>query len=467
MGYGTTDTWRVWSDLRRKEDDLKWCGHRPGSEQHYDSMGRAAHAASHLCGWGNEQMGRVDRVRQALAESGPSAQHMIARRLSGINLSTIWHILISVCEDIALYYGGSVVAGGLIGGFGGAFLGGVGAVPGAAAGAAVGSYVGGAVLSMLGLKSLVLGVVQSVPEALDYYKKGFLEAWGPTRQDRLQGFGMTARGSPSSAAFYLAHGHVIMVTTILAVLLAYVTRGKGDKAALLKEIEQSPRLGPKVAKWVEQNEEKLRHHPALQWRGSGGAGALPREEPPLPSRRARREPERSRPSGMPKKTVPCFKTKSLPQGSVPEFDRQLTGQETGINNMTVDEYLNGREAFESEKSTRSSSIARNARASYEGKMTFAVAKKLQEEGLSLIEADKKAEQIAAEKMKTLAALHIPDMIAGGKDVIGDFGDRNINSRIGAQWNKGGRLAELDKAANALPQAIRAITKMNVKLERCK
>ncbi|SIR89775.1 hypothetical protein SAMN05880566_1371, partial [Janthinobacterium sp. TND4EL3] len=31
-------------------------------------------------------------------------------------LSSIWSILMAVCEDIALYYGGSVIAGGLIGG---------------------------------------------------------------------------------------------------------------------------------------------------------------------------------------------------------------------------------------------------------------------------------------------------------------------------------------------------------------
>ena len=221
-------------------------------------------------GWSNDNTLRS--IPALLTVRVASAQHLIASRLSGINLSSIWGILMAVCEDIALYYGGSVIAGGLIGGVGGVFLGGVGAIPGAAAGAAAGSHVGGAVLSMLGLKSLVAGVFQSVPEALEYYETGFREAWGPTRQDRLSCFGATAWGSPSAAAFHLAQGHVIMVTTILAVLLAYVTRGRGDKAAALKEISQSPRLGPKVAQWVEQNEVELSHHPLLRPRDGGGHG---------------------------------------------------------------------------------------------------------------------------------------------------------------------------------------------------
>lgn len=413
-------------------------------------------------GWSNDNTLRS--IPALLTVRVASAQHLIASRLSGINLSSIWGILMAVCEDIALYYGGSVIAGGLIGGVGGVFLGGVGAIPGAAAGAAAGSHVGGAVLSMLGLKSLVAGVFQSVPEALEYYETGFREAWGPTRQDRLSCFGATAWGSPSAAAFHLAQGHVIMVTTILAVLLAYVTRGRGDKAAALKEISQSPRLGPKVAQWVEQNEVELSHHPLLRPRDGGG---MAHDEPPPPRRRgAGREPERFRPNGMPKKKVPCFKTNGLPQGKVPEFDRQLAGQEAGINNMTVEEYVKGREAFGSGKSMRDPSIARKARENYQEKLRRNLIGEYQATGLSPRAAEEKAMQDAVEKMRTLAALHTPDMVAAGEDKIGDFGDRNINSRIGAQWNKGQRLVELDKAANAIPESMRS-TKMNAKLERCK
>lgn len=191
------------------------------------------------------------------------------------------------------------------------------------------------------------------------------------------------------------------------------------------------------------------------------------DEPPPPRRRgAGREPERFRPNGMPKKKVPCFKTNGLPQGKVPEFDRQLAGQEAGINNMTVEEYVKGREAFGSGKSMRDPSIARKARENYQEKLRRNLIGEYQATGLSPRAAEEKAMQDAVEKMRTLAALHTPDMVAAGEDKIGDFGDRNINSRIGAQWNKGQRLVELDKAANAIPESMRS-TKMNAKLERCK
>ena len=64
--------------------------------------------------------------------------------------------------------------------------------------------------------------------------------------------------------------------------MAYLTRGRGDKAVVLQEIRQSPRLGPKVAHWMEQNEDKLRNHPALQPKRSE---ALSREEAPPPPKK--------------------------------------------------------------------------------------------------------------------------------------------------------------------------------------
>lgn len=460
--YGITEMWRVWRDLERKEDDLRWGGSYPGSGQQYDSMGRRASSSSYGS-WAHEQMSRVSRVRQALSDSGPMAQRLAVERLSGINLSTIWHILLEACKDVALYYGGSVAAGGIIGGVGGAFFGGVGAYPGAALGAAAGNYVGGVVLAMLGLKSLVEEAVDAIPESLGYYQRGFIEAWGPLRQDPQHGFGSSSRGNPKFAAADFAQGHVILVTAILAALVAYLTKGRGDKAALLNEIGRSPRLGPRVARWVDENESRLRQHPALQSRRRGGVGSEP---PPPPKRKPEPKEEPPRPKGMPPKKVPCFKTKGLPQGKYQEFDRQLAGQELGINNMTVDEYLKGRRAFTSKLSVRDPSIARRAREKYQEEMVKDLVLDYRKKGLLPGAAKEKALQDAIDKMKTLAALHNPDMVAAGKDKISDFGDRNINSRIGAQWNKGKRLAELDEAAGQVPEALRN-GKMNAKLERCK
>jgi hypothetical protein len=164
---------------------------------------------------------------------------------------------------------------------------------------------------------------------------------------------------------------------------------------------------------------------------------------------------------MEKAKVPCFKADNLPQGSVPEFDRQLAGQEKGLNDLTVEEYLQGRAAYDQ----RDPSVAREARAEYQEKLEKKLLQELRDTGLSMRDAEAKASVVAAEKMKTLAALHNPDLIAGGKDVIGDFGDKRVNSSIGAQWRA--RAGKLDEAAKKVPSGDRAKVKMNADLTRCK
>ncbi|WP_090436664.1 DUF6861 domain-containing protein [Duganella sp. CF458] len=412
---------------------------------------------------------RVERVQRALEQSGDMARRIIAHQLSGIDLSTIWHILVEVCKDIALYYGGSVVAGATVGAVGGAFFGGVGALPGAAAGAAVGSQLGAWVMALLGLKSLIEGMATAIPEAMEHYERGFREAWGPAPRDgRTCSYALAGpeQGNVRHAAFEFANGHVIMIMAVLMALMAYFSRGKGNRALALKEVRESPRLGPKIARWIEENEERLSRHPALQSRRKNATSAL--DEPaPVPPKRKRpvEEPEQPRPAGMPQKKVPCFKPNDLPQGSIPEFDRQLAGQEAGLNAMTVEEYLEGREAFKAKDVTRDPSVAKHARAAHEAQLTKKFEREFIRKGLPPQVAAAKALEEAAIRMKTLAALHNPDMIVAGKDAIGDFGDRNINSRIGAQWRS--RVGALDDAATKVPLSYRASMKINAKLERCK
>jgi hypothetical protein len=147
-----TNSSRIWFALEQQERQL---GLGDGWRPAYDSMGREK-STSHGFGIRDiaSQMSRVERVRLAIADSGELARHIITNRLTGISLDAIWHILIASCEDIALYYGGSVVAGATIGAAGGAFFGGVGALPGAAAGATAGAQVGSWVMAALGLKSM-------------------------------------------------------------------------------------------------------------------------------------------------------------------------------------------------------------------------------------------------------------------------------------------------------------------------
>ncbi len=49
-------------------------------------------------------------------------------------------------------------------------------------------------------------------------------------------------------------------------------------------------------------------------------------------------------------------------------------------------------------------------------------------------------------MKSLAALHDPDMIAGGKDQVSRMGNKSVNSSIGPQWRHKSRLKLMDSQA---------------------
>lgn len=62
---------------------------------------------------------------------------------------------------------------------------------------------------------------------------------------------------------------------LLMGITAYLTRGKGNLQALLGDVRQSARLGPKMADWLAQNESRLRSHPLLQNADSGAAGGAP------------------------------------------------------------------------------------------------------------------------------------------------------------------------------------------------
>jgi len=81
-----------------------------------------------------------------------------------------------------------------------------------------------------------------------------------------------------------------------------------------------------------------------------------------------------------------------------------------------------------------------------------------------IEAEFAAIEKTKNHMSVIAALHNPDLVAGGKDMISDFGDRQINSIIGAQWKT--KIPELKKAAERVPPNLRSSTRMNVKLHKC-
>jgi len=229
------------------------------------------------------------------------------------------------------------------------------------------------------------------------------------------------------------------------------SRPHGQEVPLPKR----PRLEPGPNVHVNDGESPLPSEPPKD--------RPPQEEPPSPEERLK----------APEKDVPCFKGDKLPGAKHAEMDRQLGGQQAGLNEMTVQEYLDGRDAYMVE-GRGDPAVAREARAKHQAKLRNDLARQYQGSGMSVVEAEKRAMTEAAEQMKTLAALHNPDQVAAGANVIRDFGDRQVNSTIGGQWAsplKGGRpqvsrVQLLDNAARDIPIAQRASTLMNVRLHRC-
>ena len=162
---GLDSLWRRLESLEHEHRPEAW--QRPGFTYHGDFENR------------RDRTGRVHRVRNALFFSGVEAGHLVAERLAGINLSSVIHILLDACKDVAVYWGGSVLVGGTLGGVLGTFGGGVGALPGAAIGAGLGSQVGAWVLGIVGLKALLEDLGTALPEALRHYADGIRMAWGP------------------------------------------------------------------------------------------------------------------------------------------------------------------------------------------------------------------------------------------------------------------------------------------------
>ncbi|MNM42832.1 PAAR motif protein [compost metagenome] len=176
------------------------------------------------------------------------------------------------------------------------------------------------------------------------------------------------------------------------------------------------------------------------------------------------------PTRMPEKKLPCFSPQKLPADKYPEMDRQLAGQQQGLNDMTVQEYLDGRAAYG--KGSRDPKVARKARNDHQDAMYERRLGELTKSGHSYSEAAELARNQTDEAMGTLHALHNPDLVAGGQDEIADFGDGEVNSTIGRQWNSArkdstSRVRDLDQAAKEVPVGERSRTAMNGKLERCK
>ena len=189
---------------------------------------------------------------------------------------------------------------------------------------------------------------------------------------------------------------------------------------------------------------------------------------------------------MEKHKPPCFTPgdalaknfKGGKQALEKEFYKQLKAQQTGINKMSVGEYLSNRKILtdltDKHGHTKARQILTNggsaqasARKKLADEMTDSILESLRNKNIRGKEAISIASKKVKEQMSQLAALHDPDIIAGGKDKIRKLGNKNVNSSLGSQWSKSNRITGMDRSAQKAFDNMGPNAKMNIELERCK
>lgn len=167
-----------------------------------------------------------------------------------------------------------------------------------------------------------------------------------------------------------------------------------------------------------------------------------------------------------------FKSLSLAEKKkyLQEYAKQLKGQQNAINNMSAEEFKAARDAYNTYGRNPLAKDGQNAlRKAIQSDVEESIYTSLRASGMSPQEATIQAISRSKEIMTNLAALHEPDMVAGGhgKPVPQRMGNTGINSSIGGSWNQGGRLSDMDNAANDSIRMGAGQDKMNVQLELCR
>ena len=313
---------------------------------------------------------------------------------------------------------------------------------------------------MLGIASLAEFFVDGLPRIGEYYLQGIGIAWEGTRgEEGLNAFSQDSPYAIDQAAHFIATGHVEVVMLLLGAMVSYLTRGGGNAGVLAQEMAASKK-GARIGQWMLKHEEALKKRPDLQV-PERRKGAMGKPQPAQPDRPAGKdkEPSKGKPGSMPLHTVACFKADKLPASKHGEFERQLKGQQDGLNRLTVEEFL---ENVVNPKE-RDPKIARNARRKLYDDLRKRAYSELSRD-MNPVEAKKLSAKQARETMSSLAALHNPDLIAGGRDVISDFGDRQVNSTIGPQWKS--RLGELMQSVEKQSKEGNVSGFLNVRLHKC-
>lgn len=196
-----------------------------------------------------------------------------------------------------------------------------------------------------------------------------------------------------------------------------------------------------------------------------------------------------KPKKLPKKKPECFdprkskKYKKMSEAEqkeyLHEYARQLKRQEDAINNMSAKDFANARSKFNAAKITSPNNGGRNPKAAaaqdaYRSERAAEIKDSIYE---STIKKNPKIDPRVAESnaaartkeiMDSLAALHEPDMVAGGwlEPKPSALGNKGVNSAIGGGWSQKGRVKLLEDSANNAVARGDGSDIMNVELTIC-
>ncbi|MGJ3507169.1 polymorphic toxin type 15 domain-containing protein [Enemella sp. A6] len=139
---------------------------------------------------------------------------------------------------------------------------------------------------------------------------------------------------------------------------------------------------------------------------------------------------------------------------IDEYERQLSRQIEALNRMTANEVRENWDTVEREGKAQSEAREKYEELKRKEYLTEALGLEDDDpDALDGLTAEEWADKRTEEEMDRVAALHEPDLVAGGRDEIPDdngmpsMGDRNVNSSIGSQWQ--GRRDEFEEYIDRL------------------
>ncbi|HWW68867.1 MAG TPA: polymorphic toxin type 15 domain-containing protein [Duganella sp.] len=283
------------------------------------------------------------------------------------------------------------------------------------------------------------------------------------------------------AAIYTAEGELVEAGIAAASMIpggkVVTTAGKVAKGAV--GMAKGAGTAAKIAKGTHEAEEVLKAARKTEEAAQVAREAKAAEEAREAAAGARKAKKEVTIKAREHK-VPCFHpfdkkkfmrmNKNDQNAYLKEMAAQLKRQEQAINNLTAIEYKAARDAF---AAVNRNPLADAAQADFRNRLAVdikkSIGKSLVKGGMNTAQAKAVAITRTQEVMGKLAALHDPDMVAGGwmhPNPTG-VGRADVNSSIGASWNQNDRISGLDHEANKAIERGLGNQKMNVKLEPCR